>query len=105
MSMYAQLLTSALAQRPLNADGGNGVTWPDIVQLRAELAADMADPAQAGWDPVAVATEIAYDTALIEFASRAGIPCRPSDFDRPYEGRSTLESALRAQGLAFNSIG
>jgi hypothetical protein len=102
--MYAQLLATALAQGLPDTSRESGVTWPDVIQLRTELATEMADRAQAGWDPAAVSTELAYDAALIEFASRTGIPCRPSDFDRPHEGRSTLESALRAQGLSFDSF-
>ncbi|HVC32711.1 MAG TPA: hypothetical protein VNL16_04300 [Chloroflexota bacterium] len=102
--MYAQLLAAALAERPPGTEGGVGVTWPEVLRLRAELFADLADRAAGGWDPVAVATQISYDAALIEFARRAGITFEPSDFDLPYKGRSKVETALRDQGRTFEVL-
>lgn len=100
MSMYAQLLTVALASEdPADGTADTDELVANVARARARLPADPTPAAISGDVPAAVADQLAYDMALIALCRHLGIDCDVGAFNRPEAARSRLEHALTSSGL------
>jgi hypothetical protein len=106
MSIYAVLLDTVLHERqqqgPVLAPGERLAA---LLRCRSQLEASTY--ASRGSDGVAtaVADQLAYDVALIEFARGLGIDPDPRRFDPPQLERHRLEEALVLRGIALYGPG
>jgi len=71
------------------------------VARRAALPAH--DLGAGTWSAVALATEVAYDCALINLAAERGIDVSPHQFAHPRIARECLEGELAAYGIDLGS--
>ena len=98
MSMYSQLLELALEARAHSGSRDPAASpLAELLRCRSGLAAaapPWSDPLTA---TTALADQVAYDIALIEWARSIGIQIETSDFDRPEEQRLELERKLEAR--------
>jgi hypothetical protein len=100
MTVYSQLLESALGQAP--SSGGESTPGNALVKLiecrqrRDSVASSRSGP---GWVPAALANQLAYDAALVDLARHVGLVCDLSRFNQPSGERSRLEGALRSRGI------
>lgn len=100
MSMYVDLLSSALDEW---TDDPHGEVLLDYVLVcRNEMLAAVPRRAKSAY--VALASEIAYDRALIKLCSSKGIAVTPADFAHPREERDNLERALFDQGIDLATL-
>jgi hypothetical protein len=100
MSMYAQLLYAAYAERTRpQGHTTRRVAVAEVIRCRDEL--DEGVPVRTDPDtvPVVLALEIGYDVALIELARVVGVDTDPSRFDQPRRERDRLERAFNDLGI------
>lgn len=100
MSMYVDLLTNAL--EGWTDDPQGEVLLDYVLECRNEMLASVPRRAKSAY--VALATEIAYDRALIKLCVSRGIAVTPADFSHPREERELLEQALSDQGLDLATL-
>ncbi len=55
--------------------------------------------------PSALATQVAYDLALIRLARSVGLACQPNDFSQPETQRHELRRALASRGVHLDEAG
>jgi hypothetical protein len=100
MSMYTQLLAAALdSAKDAGEERTSGEALARLLRSHGQLHAARSSHLESGWAPAAVANEVAYDVALIEFARRIEIECNVDDFDQPGRERLRLERALADRGI------
>jgi hypothetical protein len=100
MSMYTQLLDTALARRvPVDACPTTRSAVEEVLECRAEL--DRGGPSDDAPDivPVVLAQQIGYDVALLQLARVVGIVTDPSRFEQPLKERQRLEHLFRDLGI------
>jgi len=97
-SMYAQLIRQAIDNRePSEEERTRGEALAELLRCRVRLG--VATHADSGWASSAVADQLAYDLALIDFAQFHGIDCDPFEFgQQPQKERVRLETALASRG-------
>ena|ERR1700733_15670398 len=105
MSIYAQLLGTALGER------GSSTVGPSAPEALAELLRSRSGLYERGgshggphWATDAVANELSYDVALIRLAWLLGIECEIKDFDRPGDGRARIELSLTSRGVQIGNL-
>jgi len=88
VSMYVQILTSALEAGDLDVSGD------ELIEHALACRTRMLEtgPTQGAYE--ALAAEVAYDRALIHLCSYMGIASNPAAFADPPGERSRLESLL-----------
>jgi hypothetical protein len=101
MSMYTQLLATALQRRAADP-AERGPTLAEVRRCRTQLeqGTRRSDPDEVS---AALALHIGYDIALLRLTGLVGIDSEPEFFDPPLQERSRLEDALAALGLAITS--
>ena len=105
MSMYVQILEAALGERPCL----EGVTTTDraLRELRRrsrQLGSVAPVPPGSDWTSAALANQIAYDLALIDFVRSLDIDCEPGAFDQPERQRDELWHALKSRGINWEEL-
>jgi hypothetical protein len=95
MSMYVELLTSALDEPLVPLDGDALVD--QVLTCRAELLALGSHHGKSAY--AALAVEVAYDRALLQLAAASGIAAASARFMHPKEERQRLERELAAAGV------
>jgi hypothetical protein len=101
MSMYADLLSSALVGRLEQLSGDALVGYALI--CRANMLA--SGPCRGNSAYAALATEIAYDRALLKLCAANDIAVVAADFSHPVEERHRLEVELADAGLDLAALG
>jgi hypothetical protein len=97
--MYVQILGQALEVWSDDLTGDDLVEF--VVARRAALPA--RDLGAGSWSAVSLATEVAYDCALINLAAEWGIDVSPRNFAHPRIARECLEGELAARGIDLES--
>jgi len=99
--MYAQLLGAALYERRRqDPPVARGERLADLLRCRSQLTTNASSNGVA----VAVADQLAYDAALIEFAQGLGIDVEVCGFDRPSVERRRVEQALASRGIPLYDL-
>jgi hypothetical protein len=104
MSIYAQLLDQALGQTHSYETSTTGDALTQLLELRHRLGANLSGRTESDWAPAAVADQLAYDVALIEFSRRLGIEVNLTGFGQPQHERTRLEQALVTRGLRLDEF-
>ena|ERR1700722_5573518 len=103
MSIYVQLLDAALAEAPPPPDDTTaGDALSELLRRRAGLYTGESSRGEKLWAPDAVASELAYDMALIRLARFLGIECDADDFELPRKGRARVELSLISKGIRLD---
>jgi len=102
VSIYAELLGSALDQSHLDEDTTFRDALAHLVECRNRLGADLSS--YTDWAPAAVADQLAYDIALIELSRRLSIDVDLARFRQPQHERRRLEQALAAHGVQLEEF-
>jgi hypothetical protein len=100
MSMYAELLHAAYAER--GRPGGHltrRVAVAEVIRCRDELDEGVPPGLDPDTVPVVLALEIGYDVALMELARVLGVNTDPGRFDQPQRERDRLEQAFNDLGI------
>jgi hypothetical protein len=101
MSMYVDLLTSTLVD---TLDGLNGIELVDYaLACRAEMLASESHRGISAYS--ALASEIAYDRALLALCSVHDIDGVAANFSHPANERRRLEAELASAGLDLAALG
>jgi hypothetical protein len=99
MSIYAVLLDAVLHEhRQPGPPVGPGERLAELFRCRSQLVASTSSNRESDRVATAVADQLAYDVALIEFAQSLGIVPDPR-FDPPQLERRRLEEALVLRGI------
>ncbi len=77
-----------------------GERLADLLRCRSQLTTNASSNGVA----VAVADQLAYDVALIEFAQGLGIEVDARGFDQPRLERHRLEQALASRGIPLRDL-
>ena len=102
--MYTELLREALDDSQERYDDPtSGQLLARLLRCRSVLEGTSATPKMGG-GLSAVATQLAYDVALVAFARQLGITSGPEDFDQPQRERARLERALSSTGVNLNQL-
>lgn len=105
MTMYSQLLESALGQDPPSESQSTpGNALLKLIQCRSRLGSDASSHTGPAWVPAALADQLAYDVALVDLARQVGLECDLSRFNQPSEERHRLEGALRSRGIDLDEF-
>jgi hypothetical protein len=97
--MYVQILGQALEI------WSDDLTGDDLVEYAMVRRAALPehDLGAGSWSAVSLATEVAYDCALINLAAEQGIDVSPRNFAHPRIARECLEGELAACGIDLES--
>lgn len=98
--MYVDLLTNALQEWTDDPQGE--VLLDYVLDCRNDMLSAIPRRGKSAY--VALATEIAYDRALIKLCASRGIEATPADFSHPREERERLEQSLADQGLDLATL-
>jgi hypothetical protein len=102
MSMYAQILDAALRERPFPVAGTTvSEALSGFLHCRDRLR---PFEMQADWTTTALASQVAYDIALIELARSVGLDVDPHTFDQPERRRTELRRELIARGIRLDKL-
>jgi hypothetical protein len=109
VSIYAQLLDAALLERRLSGPPArSGDLLAELLRSRAQLGGTLEKSTTANGESKtvaqALADQLAYDVALVEFARGLGVADQPSGFEPPGVARTRLEEALVLQGIPLSSL-
>jgi len=92
--MYSYLLSRALD------DWDDSVVGEKLIRHARESRRLMESATKVADDPlISLATEIAYDRALVKLSEEHGIETGPEQFLNPRAVRAELEDALRQRGV------
>jgi hypothetical protein len=104
MSMYAQLLDAAVAQRgPFRTHPTRRRAVDALRRSRGGLNEGIRPAADPAAVPVVLAREIAYDVALLELSEVMGIETDLRRFEQPQQERARLEEAVRDRWVAIGT--
>jgi hypothetical protein len=100
MSMYSQLLDAAFDAGAPDVHGSRAAHFSDLLlcQIQRQDRVNGQRPAA----PSALASQVAYDLALIRLARSVGLACQPNDFSQPEVQRHELHRALASRGIHLN---
>lgn len=102
--MYTELLRQALDDSQDRFDEAtSGQLLARLLRCRSELL-EGTSTSQMGSGVSAVATQLAYDVALVGFARHLGFTSGPEAFDQPQRERARLERALSSTGVNLNQL-
>jgi hypothetical protein len=105
MSMYSQLLSSALEQAGWEGNEADLDTEGDILHrlevYRLRLA---SGPTLTGEPAQDLAANLDYDLVLLRLCARRGIDASPEGFSRPLSQRQRLEAELRSSGVDVDAL-
>ena len=105
MSMYTELLRQALEDSQERYEQlTSGQLLARLIRYRSELLEGTSTTHEVGGGLSAVATQLAYDVALVGFVRQLGITCGPEGFDQPQRERARLERALSSNGVDLNQL-
>ncbi len=105
MSMYTELLRQALEDSEVRYEElTSGQLLARLIRYRSELLEGTSGSSDMGGGLSTVATQLAYDVALVGFARQLGIACGPEAFDQPQQERTRLERALSSNGVDLNEL-
>jgi hypothetical protein len=105
VSMYTQLLGTALAEQPSSNPGrAAGASLAEVRSCRSRMRHNAQSRAGSGWAPGAVSDQLAYDVALVMLATEHGIDVELDGFERTHLGRSRLEQALAVHGVPMDDV-
>lgn len=103
--MYTELLRRGL---DVSQEGDEvptaGQLLTRLLRCRSELLERTSSIPEMGRGADAVATQVAYDVALVEFARQLGINSGPEAFDPPQPERARLERALSSGGVNLRNL-
>jgi hypothetical protein len=102
MSMYSQLLDAAFDAGAPDVGGSRTAHLSDLLVCRTQRQDKVRVKGQNAVGPSALASQVAYDLALIRLARSVGLPCQPDDFSQPELQRRQLHQALASQGIHLN---
>ena len=104
MSVYSQLLGSALDQTGTDQGSTTGDALALLLERRNRLGTNLSSYAVSDWAPDAIADQLAYDVALIEFSQLLGIDVDLTKFGQPQRERTRLEQALVSRGIHLDGL-
>ncbi|MGD0379101.1 MAG: hypothetical protein ABSC30_03870 [Acidimicrobiales bacterium] len=104
MSVYSQLLDTALDQTHSVPGSTTGDVLAQLLERRNRLGAKLSSYTGSDWAPDAIADQLAYDVALIEFSRRLGIDVDLTKFGQPQHERARLEQALVSRGIHLDVL-
>jgi hypothetical protein len=104
VSIYVQLLGSALDQSHSDEDTTIGEALAQLLECRNRLGANLSFYTGTDWAPAAVADQLAYDVSLVEFSRHLGIEVDPTKFGQPEHERARLERALVSRGICLEEF-
>ena len=105
MSMYSQLLASALdIAPPSDGDRASGAALSDLLRCRGRLSGNQSHQNGAEMPYGTLVNHLAYDAALIKLARLLGIVCGAEDYDLPERARARLERDLSVRGIPLDEI-
>ncbi len=100
MSMYSQLIRSALDTRDVEFDAPIEQLHKDLLSLHASLQRTGSEyPKHSREAAAEIAQQLAYDVAMVDLARKLGVACDLSGFDRPEEERLRLRRELSRLGI------
>jgi hypothetical protein len=102
MSMYAELLSSALRGENEDLHGEDLMGY--ALDRRAEMLA-VTGPVGGSTAFSVLAVEIAYDCALVKLCAENGIARMATDFSHPADDRHRLEIELKMAGVDLVQLG
>ena len=112
MSMYVNLLSAALGQRPFaeaDAEANAGAdaeperyAIEEVRRRRAELERGVPPGTDGDAVPLLLAQQVGYDVALMELARAVGIDTGPDRFEQPQQERARLEQAIGERGISLD---
>ena len=103
--MYANILDVALRDRSQSDTGMTiGEALVVVFECRQHLDS-IASERGMDWSSTALASQVAYDIALIDLARCVGLDCEPNSFDQPQERRAELKRDLVSRGIRLDELG
>ena len=103
--MYTELLRQALDDSQERYEElTSGPLLARMLRSRSELLEGTSTAPDMGGGLSTVATQLAYDVALVAFARQLGITSGPEAFDQPQRERARLERALSSTGVNLNQL-
>lgn len=102
--MYTDLLRKALESNAGDIEQTGGEMLATLLQCRSQLMAGhsaLTKPSDSFTD---VAGQLAYDSALVEFARHLGIESAPEAFDPPQVERTRLERAVGSHNVDLTRL-
>jgi hypothetical protein len=103
MSMYTQILGTAIEERQPHTASSEAQAFSELSQCRVRMNANLFNRG-ADWASTALAHQIAFDVALIEFARTLGIACEPEAFEQPEARRAELGRELASRGFCLDEL-
>ncbi len=104
MSVYSQLLRSALDQSHAGQGSTTGDVLAQLLERRSQLGSSLSLYTGSDWAPGAIADQLAYDVALIELSRRLGIEVDLAQFGQPQRERARLEQVLKSRGIHLDGL-
>lgn len=102
MSLYAKLLMMSLSSAVPDGSATTGDLLAELLLRRSQR------PRAAGSDgrsaPLAIAGEVAYDTALLNLCRHLQLAVDPGLFGHPQTGRAHHESLLTRHGIRLDAF-
>jgi hypothetical protein len=105
MSMYSQLLASALAvDEPSDEEPTTSAALSQLRRSRSRLGGSRQARSATETRYDTLVDHLAYDAALIKLAWLLGVDCGAEDYDMPETARARLEKVLSSRGLVWDEI-
>jgi hypothetical protein len=104
MSMYTDLLRRALDSNSGDQEQTGGELLATLLQCRSQLLGGHSALTKPSASLTAVAAQLAYDAALVEFARHLGIESAPEAFDPPQVERTRLERAVGSHNVDLTRL-
>jgi hypothetical protein len=105
MSMYTELLRQALDDADERfGELTSGQLLARLLRCRSDLFEDASISPDLHGGLSAVATQLAYDAALVGFARQLGITSSAESFDQSQRERARLERALSSNGVSLDHL-
>ena len=97
--MYTDLLGRALDSNTSDLELTGGERLATLLRCRSQLLASHSTLTKPSRSLTRVAAQLAYDSALVEFARHLGIESAPEAFDPPHVERTRLERAMASHNF------
>jgi len=101
--MYTQILETAIGERQSQTASSEAQVLSELSRCRVRMNSNLFNRG-ADWASTALANQIAFDVALIEFARTLGIACNPEAFEQPEARRAELGRELASRGFCLDEL-